>query len=197
MDIAASLWPTAVDVDLGDWSYEIPELPASEWIAAIASPLGGAIVPGLLDPRDQRLIWRDLATGRLHPDVINDAWRAVVGVACGRPWWQASRLVLSATAPDNWPVIHGKLVQRGFDFERASIGGFCNIVQVMALEACKDQSERAQFEFELTMAPPEVSAEEAYASVDASGDFLAAMQQFQNLGGRARPDEGGPAREVR
>lgn len=182
MDISASLWPIGVAVQLGDWIYEIPALPAPDWIAAIADPDGGAIVPGLLDPADQRLVHRDFIMGRIERDEFSRAWREVIGVVCGRPWWEAARLVLSATAAENWPVVHGKLVQR-LDLETASIGGFCNTVYVMALEACKDEQERSKFLFDLTTAPPEVSPDEALAATDSAADFLAAMSQFQALGG--------------
>lgn len=191
MDIGASLWPTAVAVVLGEWDYEIPEHPAAVWIRAIADPDGGAIVPGLLEPADQRLVWRDVAMGRMHPDELSDAWRAVVGAAAGRAWWEAARLVLSATSRDNWPIIHGKLTQRGVDLDRVSIGGFCNIVHTMAMEACENDTARSQYEFELSTPPPGVEPDEAHASTNAANDFLSAMQQFQNLG------PGGPAREVR
>lgn len=182
MDIAASLWPCAVEVQLGDWIYEIPDLAAPAWIEAIASPEPGAIIPGLLEPEDQTLISRDFSMGRIDVGELRQAWREVIGAACGRPWWEAARLVLSATNRDNWPYIHGKLVQRGVDLETASIGGFCNVVHVMALEACKDQNERSQYEFDLTLPPPDVTAEEAHSATDAPVDFLAAMQQFQQLG---------------
>lgn len=183
MDIAASLWPCAVEIQVGDWVYEIPDLSAADWIRAIADTDGGAIVPGLLEPEDQALVWRDFAAGKIDDVDLRDAWRDAVGAAAGRPWWVASRLVLSATARDNWPIIHGRLVQRGVDLERASIGGFCNVVHTMALEACKDDGARAQYEFELITPPPGVSPDEAHAATNASTDFMAAMQQFQSLGG--------------
>lgn len=183
MDIAASLWPCAVQVQVGDWIYEIPDLPAADWIRAIADPDGGSIVPGLLEPEDQQLIWRGFARGELDTVDLNNAWRDAVGAATGRPWWQATRLVLSATARDNWPVVHGRLVQRGVDLERYSIGGFCNVVHTMALEACKDANERSQYEFDLTAAPPGVEPEEALRATDSAGDFMAAMQQLQAFGG--------------
>lgn len=205
MDIQASLWPTAVWVTLGEWDYQIPAEPASVWIRAIADPDGGAIVPGLLEPEDQRQVWRDLVMGRLEREVVNEAWRAVVGAASGRPWWEASRLVLSATSRENWGFIHGRLMTRGVDLDRFSLGGFCNIVHVMALEACKDESERSRYEFELTTPPDGVEPEDAHEATDAAEDFLAAMRQFQHVapvgpahgeGGPAR-EAGGPAREVR
>jgi hypothetical protein len=190
MDIGATLWPTAVDVELGDWSYQIPEYAAATWIEAIASPDGGAIVPGLLEPEDQRLVWRDVVMGRMHPDRLAEAWRDVVGAATGRPWWESTRQVLSATTKENWPFIQGKLAQRGVDLDRCSIGAFCNIVHMMAIQACEGEQERSQFEFDLTTPPPGVDPEEAHAATDAAADFLSAMQQFQNLG------PGGPARET-
>lgn len=187
LDLGAQLWPTAIDVELGDWSYQIPELPAAAWILAIADPDGGAIVPGLLEPEDQRLIWRDITMGRLHPDRIGEAWRDVVGAATGRPWWEGARLVLSAAAPDNWPIIQGRLAQRSVDLDRCSIGAFCNIIHMMALEACENETARSQYTFELTTPPPGVAPDEAHAATNAAADFMAAMSQFQDLG---------PAREV-
>lgn len=181
LDLGATLWPTAVDVELGDWEYQIPEYAAATWIEAIANPDGGAIVPGLLEPEDQRLIWRDIAMGRLHPDALADAWRAVVGVVGGRPWWETARLVLSATSRENWPVIQGKLARRGVDLDRCSIGAFCNIVHTMALEAAENDAARASYEFELTTPPPGVKPDEAHAATDAAADFMSAMAQFQNL----------------
>ena len=200
MDVGASLWPTAVRVQLGDWEYEIPPEPASVWITAIAATDGGAIIPGLLEPEDQRLVWRDFVMGRLGPDEVDNAWREVVTVAAGRPWWEACRLVLSATAKENWSIIHGKLVSRGVDLEVFSLGGFCNVVHLMALQACADDAARSAYEFELSTPPPGVDADEAHDATGAAGDFLAAMQQFQQLGGRAPralPTDGGPAREIR
>lgn len=183
MDIAASLWPVAVEVELGDWSYEIPPYSAAEWIRAIADPDGGAIVPGLLEPADQRLVYRDFVRGHIPRDEFSMAWREVIGAVTGRPWWVAARLVLSATHVENWPFIHGKLVQRGVDLERASIGAFCDVVHVMAMEACKDGNERSQYEFQLTLPPPEVTPEEAHQATDAPSDWLGAMQQFQSVAG--------------
>ena len=181
MDITASLWPVGVEVTLGPWVYEIPPEPAAVWIKAIVDPDGAAIVPGLLEPADQRLVYRDFVQGRIERREFSDGWRTAVGLATGRPWWQAARLALSAATPDNWVIVHGKLMQRGVDLEVVSIGGFCNIVQVMAMEACKDDSERSQFLFDLQLPPPEVTPAEAHRATDAPGDFLSAMQQFQSL----------------
>lgn len=181
MDISASLWPVGVEVQLGQWIYEIPPEPAAIWIKAMVDPDGAAIVPGLLEPADQRLVYRDFVMGRIERAEFSAGWRLAVGLATGRPWWEAARLALSATHSDNWPVVHGKLMQRGVDLEKVSIGGFCNIVHVMALEACKDASERSQFLFDLQTPPPEVTPEEAHTATDAPADFLAAMAQFQSL----------------
>lgn len=181
MDITASLWPVGVEVRLGPWIYEIPPEPATVWIRAIADPDGAAIVPGLLEPADQRLIYRDFMQGHIGRKEFSKGWRTAVAAATGRPWWEPARLVLSATTVDNWTVVHGKLMQRGVDLDKVSIGGFCNIVHVMALEACKDQSERSQFLFDLQTPPAEVSPAEAHAATDAPSDFLTAMQQFQSL----------------
>lgn len=181
MDVLATLRPVAVELQLGQWTYELPALPAADWIAALADPDGGAIVPGLLDPADQRLIWRDYLHGEIDPDEFKVAWREVVGVVTGRRWWVGARLVLNATHPDVWATVHGRLVRDGLDLETISIGAFCDVVWVMIMDGANDESERSQARFSLTLPPPEVELSEAYDKAEAADGFMAAMASMQDL----------------
>lgn len=181
MDVSATLRPVAVEVELGGFVYELEALPAADWIAALADPNGGAIIPGLLDPRDQQLIWRDFLHGKVSGDELALAWREVVGVVTGRQWWVGARLVLNAIHPDTWPLVHGRLAKGGLDLDSISIGAFCNIVYVMILDGAKDEQERSKAKFDLTLPPPGVALDEVYDKAEAANDFLSAMKSLQDL----------------
>lgn len=181
MDVLPTLRPVAVEIQLGKWIYELPPLPAADWIAALADPDGGAIIPGLLDREDQHHVARDYLRGEIAPDELKAAWREVVGVVTGRQWWIGARLVLNAVHPDVWPIVHGRLVKEGLDLEAISIGAFCDAIWVMILDGAEDDAERSQAKLGLTLPPPDVPISEMYDATEASNGFLAAMQQMQNL----------------
>jgi hypothetical protein len=187
MDAVASLRPCAIEVQLGEWIYTIPELPASEWIEAVLQEDGGAIVPGLLDPEDQDDVWREFLRGHVSQEELTQAWRDALGAAVGQPWWKAARLIMAATAADSWPVLHGRLTERGVDLDVISIGAFWNTIYFIGRSNCKDDKEATQFDFQLDRPPADVPPEEVFAEVDSGADFLSAMGAFQNLQGGATP----------
>src|SRR5512147_1068908 len=154
MGILAPLRPAAVPVQLGEWVYEVPALPAADWNEAMADPDGGAIIPGLLDPQDARLVALDYLRGRIDADELKLAWREVIGVVTGRKWWIGARLVLQAVHPEVWPTIHGRLTKDGLDLGTISIGAFCDVVWVMIMDGAKDAAERSEAKFTLTTPPP-------------------------------------------
>lgn len=181
MDVVAALRPCAVDVQLGDWIYTIPELPASDWIEAIVDPEGGSVVPGLMDEATQRDVWATFLRGEIDPEEINSAWQDAIGAATGQKWWSATRLFLSATDSGTWTVLHGDLLARGVDLERISIGAAYNVIYRIGLEACKDAAERAKFEFDMAQTPPGVDVSEAFDKRGAAEDFLASVQMLRNI----------------
>jgi len=181
MDAAAALRPAAIDVTLGKWIYTIPALPAADWIEAILDPDGGAVVPGLMDEATRRDVWREFLRGHILKSEIDQAWRHAIGAASGVPWWQCSRIVMSATDADSWVVVHGKLTSQGLNLERISLGAFYNAVYYQGLLSCENDAERASFEFSVTSPPPEVSVQEAMAETNAEEDFMAALASFQRI----------------
>jgi hypothetical protein len=183
MDVGAALAPSEIDVELGQWIYTIPALPASVWMEALLDEDGGAIVPGLMDDVTRDDVHRQFLLGTVTKAELEEGWRAAVGAASGQPWWQAARLVMSCAQPDAWPVVHGKLLKWGLDLDRISLGALYNALLVLAYEACKDDNDRASFEFNLTSPPPEVSVEEAMASTDTEEDWMSAFASFQQITG--------------
>ena len=181
MDPVAALRPYPIDVQLGPWIYTIPELPAADWIEAVVNPDGGSIVPGLMDEATQRDVWRCMLRGEIHPDEIREGWRYALGAAVGQTWWAAARLILSAADPDAWPVIHGRLMRDGLDLTRVSVGAVWNAIYYIGLEGCEDQTARTKFEFDLTLAPPDVEVDEQLAASDPAADFLANIDMMRRF----------------
>jgi hypothetical protein len=181
--IVGTLYPAEVDVIIGGATYTIPALPAAEWLEAIASPEGGAIVPGLLPAEDQREIWRLLRRGELEIDDLNTVWRDVLTAVTGQTWWMAAKLLTAVADPDTWPIVHGRLVKSGLDFSACSIGTALNAIYALAMDGCADEQARTQLQFDLNTPPAEVSPEEVFDAVDEGADWVAAMGLFQQMGG--------------
>jgi hypothetical protein len=184
MDALVGLRPAAVDVVLGDYAYTIPELPAADWIAAVLAEDGGAIVPGLLNVADRRLIWGDFARGGFSAEELAAVERDALAAVAGRPWWEADRLVRSLAAPDNLPTIHGELMLRGLDLERITFAAALNAVYAMVRKLLShDEAALARFDTGLKAVPPGVAIEELYDQEEAAEDFLAAMAEQQQMFG--------------
>jgi hypothetical protein len=183
VDAGASLQPSAIDVQLGKWVYTIPALPASTWIEAILEEDSGAIVPGLMDPDTRDDVWRQFLLGRIDKGELEEGWRSALGAASGQPWWQVARLIMSCAHSDAWPIVHGKLLKWSVDLDRISLGGLYNVLLLLAYESCKDDNDRAAFEFSLTSPPPEVSVQEAMQEVNIEDDWMSALQSFQQITG--------------
>jgi hypothetical protein len=181
VDVVASLRPCAIDVQLGPWVYTIPARPAADWIEAIVDPEGGAIVPGLFDEATERDAWLCFLRGEIGKDELAEAWQDALGAATGQKWWSAARLFLSATDPATWPVIHGDLLVRGVDLNVVSVGAAYNAIYRIGLEGCKDQAERAKFEFDLMTPPPSVPVAEAYDKRAAAQDFMDSIAMLRTI----------------
>lgn len=184
MDALAALRPAAIVVELGEWEYTIPELPAADWITAVLAPDGGAIVPGLLVAPDRAAIWRDFALGAFTAEELAAVERDALAAAAGRPWWEADKLIRSLAAPDNFPTIHGELMLRGLDLERLSLAAALNATYAMVRKLIgHDEAALARFDTQLKAIPPGVAVEELYDQGEAADDFLAAMAEQQGMFG--------------
>lgn len=182
MDVASSLAPCEIDVELADTIFTVPALPAIDWLTAILSPEPGSVLPGLLSVQDQRAIYRMILRGRLEPEEVNRAWRDLMAAATGRSWWTAARLVKSGTDPEAWPQVQGRMLDAGIDLEVVSIGALCNWLFFLLMSSAKDDEERASARFELELPPP---GEEQAAWDDReqmAQDFLANFAQLKQLG---------------
>lgn len=182
MSAIASIRPCEIDVELAGTIFTVPALSAADWLVAIMDEGGGSILPGLLPAAQQREVYRMIARGRLEPSEVNRAWRDLLAVATGRTWWSAARLCRSASDPDAWPIVHGRLLTSGVDVQEVSIGGFCNAVFFLLMSGAKDEEERTSARFELELPPPGAEQEAWDDRERMAQDFLANLAQLQQLG---------------
>jgi hypothetical protein len=180
VSVAASLRAAPVSVQLGEWEYDIPALPAADWLEALERGWNG-VVPGLLAREDEVHVLADLFGGRITQDEITEAAQSVVEEATGRRWWTVEKLVATAMQPELWPTIHGSLMLRGTDPTTAAFGAVLNAIYVLMVENMK-QEKRDSFDFQLNAPPPKVIAQE-WDDEAAADDFMAALGQQANLHG--------------
>ena len=173
MDPLVSLCPVGVEVELGGWVYDIDPLPAIDWISAVLDPSGMAIVPGLADEEMYRDVVLGMANKTIAPEEVAEAAQDALGAVAGRPWWVADRLIRSATHPEVWTIVHGRLKLAGFNVQVESIGAFCDAVYALCIENMSEE-QRNRLDFELSTPPAGVEPEQAMEG--AADDFMAAMR---------------------
>lgn len=179
MNPAAALRPAAVAVELGDWEYEIPELPAADWLEALLRGWNG-VVPGMLHPDDRVSILRDVLSGTVTRADVTAAGQAAAEAASGRRWWEVERLWSTASSDEFWAVVSGQLLAR-VDLSRVSLGGALNVMYVIMVENLKEEKRHA-FDANLEAPPAEVIAQE-WDDTAAEADFMAALEQQAKLHG--------------
>lgn len=179
MNPAAALRPAAVVVELGDWEYEIPELPAADWLEALLRGWVG-VVPGMLHPDDRVEILRDLFSGAISRDDITASARAAVEAASGLRWWEAERLWGTASSDELWRVISGQLLAR-VDLAHVSLGAALNVTYTIMVEGLKEEK-RVAFDANLEAPPAEVIAEE-WDDAAAEDAFMAELGRQSKLHG--------------
>lgn len=179
MNPAAALRPAAVDIELGDWEYVIPELPAADWLEALLRGWGG-VVPGMLPADDRVNIMRDILAGSITQGDVTAAGQEAAEAAAGRRWWEIEKLWGTASHPDYWPAVSGQLLAR-VDLQRVSLGGALNVIYVIMVENLKEEK-RHQFDAMLQAPPASVIAKE-WDDEAAEGDFLAALDEQAKLHG--------------
>jgi hypothetical protein len=139
-----------VDVQFGGWLYRMEPRPAADWIEAVLSGDLADIFPGLR------------------------AAHEALAAAAGRPWWEAQRLIQSASDPRIKAVVFGALVRSGFDFEVRPLAAFLDAAYSFAVENTTEE-QRAKLDLELKTPPPGAGEAEVYDDEEAEADFMAAL----------------------
>ena len=178
MNIAASLRAAPIDVQLGEWVYTIPALPAADWLEAVLKGWGG-VVPGMFAGNDEVAVLADHLTGRVTGEEIEAAARGAAEEASGWRWWAIERLTAAVTQPDQWPSLHGGLLLRGVDPAAVPFGALLNALYALLTEHMKPEK-RESFDFQLN-APPPKAVVEAWDDQAAADDFMMALGEQASL----------------
>jgi hypothetical protein len=164
-------WP--VNLSLGGLAFQIPALPASDWIQAIG---GGyhRIVPGLVQERrdtDEGTLTDLVLNGRVDAAECTEAARDAIEAVSGMHWWAAARLTQYLVG--HWATLGGVLLLKGVNLSAAPLGAVLTATYRLLQENCKDEAERQRLDIALEQVPPGVSAVRVYDQAAAAANFMA------------------------
>lgn len=138
-----------------DVTVTIPPLTAAEWLTAITGNAITGIVPGLLVPSDRADLVKALALRQVESGDLQDAARAAIGEASGRPWWEATRIVGAADTRSG--EFAGRLLLAGINPQRVTLAGWCAAAYALAVQHM-DATSRTKFDMELAVPPADADA---------------------------------------
>ena len=163
-DPVRSLRPGPVAFLVKGKEYEIPALPAVDWLEVLMRPdWGGDDIFVELMPEGISLV-----LGDLEPDQAEDLALQVIEEVTGRHWWIAVRLI--QTLAQTWDVMGAEATFNHVDPEKLSLAGWLDAMLVLLMSRLKDQ-DATMFAAQLE-APPfgeEIPEEELAIS---EGQFL-------------------------
>lgn len=169
-DPVQSLRPWPVAVTWEGQEYEIPALPAADWLSVLMVEQLHLddVFPGLL-PEDQvQGVEEVLATTDPDVDEFLQFSLDIVETISGRRWWVALRLIELARL--SWDVIGGEMALKGVDPDRVSLSCWLDQLLLVALRNMEPK-DITMFTMKLESPPPgEDKVEEIVMSRDA---FLA------------------------
>lgn len=161
-----SLKPWPVAVTLGGLDFEIPALPAADWLAVLMkdeldlSEFLFEMIP------DSEIA---LFNADISIDAVYSACLDVIGLVSARNWWITLRLI--GVARESWDVLGGEMIFRNVDAARISLSAWLDVLLLVILRSM-DPKDTTSFTMRLEMPPEgeEVPPEELEMSAD---QFLA------------------------
>lgn len=171
-DPVQSLWPLPVELTVAGQEFQIPALPAAEWLTILmVEDLDlSDVFPGMVKGAEG--IEDLILAGRLGLDELEEIVLSIVEVASARPWWVTLRLVGVAQA--SWDLIGAELLLRGVDAARVSLSAWLDMVLLVTLRSM-DPKEVQMFTMKLESPPPSVKVDEA--------DMEMSAAQFMTMAG--------------
>lgn len=169
-DPIASLKPWTTIVTVAGEDFEVPALPAADWLSVLmADPLvlDDALIQ--LAPELGEAVDEALLSGDLDFDDYLNLLLDLVSTVSGRPWFKALRLIGSMQG--SWDVVGAELELRGVDAARVSLGAWLDIALVTMLKLM-DEKDVPMFTLKLEAPPPGQEPDEMEMSAQ---DFQALM----------------------
>lgn len=157
-----SLQPTPIVLVLGGREYEIPALPAVDWLMILmADQLDLDRILLELCPRGVELFTDET----VEPDALYAVLLDVIEQVSGRRWWIALRLIM--TVRNNWNALGAEMFFKNIDPSRLSLSGWLDSMLVLTIRALEPK-DVAMFVSRLELPPPgeEADTEDMEMSAD-------------------------------
>ena len=163
-----ALKPWPVIISAGGRDYEIPALPAADWLAVLM------VEP--FDPDDVILSLvingRDLLFAEsVDADDLEHICLDVISTVSARPWWIALRLI--SMARSSWSVLGAELILKGVQADQISLAAWLDALLLTALKNM-DPKDITMFTLRLEEPPPE-EMESAVEEMEMSADSFLSL----------------------
>lgn len=158
-------WPVTVKA-IGNL-FEVPTLPATDWLAILmtAEPELEDLFPGLLEESDQNLVEEALLDGVISLEECYGITLDIISAVSGRPWWVAMRLIQMALG--SWQVLGAEMILKGVDADRLSLSAWLDVLLLTVMRNI-DPKEATMFTLRLTQPPADIEEEPKEMEMTAS-----------------------------
>lgn len=164
-----SLRPWPLVVYLGGEEYEVPALPAADWLAYLMREepdFDGMILDFFPESEDK------LMDGTLDVDDLYETCFDVLETVGGRMWWVTLRLV--NLARESWHILGPQMLE-AIDFEHVSIAAWLDVLLVKIVHSM-DPKDTAMFAARLEAPPPEFAPEDPIEEMTMDRSAFLSMQ---------------------
>lgn len=161
-----SLRPWPVVLNVGGEDFEIPAMPATDWLVYLMQPepdLDGLLGDWLPDVED--LLMDEV----IDLEELYDLVLELISTVSARPWYVALRLI--QVARGSWDVLHPELIRRRVDPDRHSLAAWLDVLLVAILHAM-DPKDTTMFTLKLEAKPQSESTPMEEMEMD-RGAFMA------------------------
>lgn len=150
-----SLRPWPLIVTVAGTEFEVPAMPAADWLAWLMAPEFDldAALEELLPGIDDLLVDGDATLDEVYETVLD-----MISTVSARPWWVALRLI--SVARTSWDVLGPDLIKRGLDPDRHSLAAWMDVLLVSIYNAM-DPKDTTMFTMKLEAVPEAVGDPEA------------------------------------
>ena len=157
-------WPAVVTID--HQNFEIPAMPAADWLAVLMKPELSLdeflfeLVPGIEDL---------ILTTQASLDELYTVCLDLITLISARHWWVTMRLI--GVARESWDVLGGEMALRHVDATQLSLSAWLDVLLLVTLRQM-DPKDVTMFTMRLEAIPEDESVPEQEMEMSASA-FLA------------------------
>lgn len=173
-DLVWSLKPWPAQIYLGGHEFEIPAVPAADWIPAIIDMTEDTVglLMGLLSEDDQGRLTDLMFTGSVDVEDLFDLCTDLLTTVGARPWWVTIRLI--SVAQQNWDTVGAEMILKGVNASIMSLSGWLDVFLLVLLRMM-DPKQTTMFTTKLEMIPPEFADQVTPESMEISADAFLSM----------------------